>query len=258
MRKFIIIAGGGKFGKKAIDFAKNNNYDAIVIDSDPNCFASSFINKNKGLEEIIASISSNTQETNIYFLNSEIKVIPIILKELNPDYIIPVVPIHLLANLIIDFFSKNNIKLIPNKEKVKEFSLNYNKHLILSINDLNGTAYLSYAKKNEICPDNCIGPPKFCPTFKREKPITITNSLKKFFNVKKNFLINTKENFLELYILFESYQLIPGLGGLKGKEIITLLKNLETYLPNLKDNNFYIIIATSCNCHGIINFYSKE
>ena len=35
----ILIAGGGKFGEKAVQFAKEKEYNTLIIDRDPNCYA---------------------------------------------------------------------------------------------------------------------------------------------------------------------------------------------------------------------------
>ncbi len=35
--KFLIIVGGGKFGKIALDFAKENKFTTLLIDNNPDC-----------------------------------------------------------------------------------------------------------------------------------------------------------------------------------------------------------------------------
>ena len=116
--------------------------------------------------------------------------------------------------------------------------------------------YLSYAKIDEICPDNCSGPISYCPNFKREKPQTITQYLKSYYGTSNSISIK-KEEVSEVTIIIESYQLLPGLGGLKGNDIQNILKFLRDNMDFLSSRKFNMIIATTCNCHGVINFYKN-
>ena len=120
-----------------------------------------------------------------------------------------------------------------------------------------GVVYLSYAKIDEICPDNCPGPISYCPTFQRKKPVTITEYLKNYYGTINSVNIK-KDKITEIVIINESYQLMPGLGGLKGEDIQNSLKILRENLDILNKQEFNIIIATTCNCHGVINFYKSS
>lgn len=41
----LLIVGRGKFGEKALNYAKSQKYRAIVIDKDPNCLCSQYAAK---------------------------------------------------------------------------------------------------------------------------------------------------------------------------------------------------------------------
>jgi len=43
--KFLIIVGGGKFGKKALDFAMTNDFTTFLIDINPDCFCAKYTDK---------------------------------------------------------------------------------------------------------------------------------------------------------------------------------------------------------------------
>ena len=66
-----------------------------------------------------------------------------------------------------------------------------------------------------------------------------------------------KEEISEIIIINESYQLMPGLGGLKGNDIRDILKVLRDNMDFLSHQKFDMVIATTCNCHGVINFYNN-
>ncbi|MGB9927015.1 MAG: hypothetical protein ACPK85_01265 [Methanosarcina sp.] len=118
-----------------------------------------------------------------------------------------------------------------------------------------GILFLSYARAGEICPDGCPGPRTHCPTFDRKKPETVTEYVRKLRKTLPGWV-------------FESYQMKPGIGGLKGEdfkenclEIFEFLKsNLE--IQNVKELNRseqfekkIFFVATTCTCHGVLNLF---
>jgi len=255
--KIIIIAGGGKYGDKAVNYALNNDYTVILIDSNPNCEAAKYANLTTlNIDNIISNLES-TIPKQLYFLNQDIAVLNDLLEKVKPEYVIPVVPIHLMAKIVEDFLSKNSIKLFPDNESLFKFVKHDDLNLILDKNPNQGILYLSYAKIDETCPDMCACPLNYCPNLNREKPITITEYVKNFLEMTN--LIRAKENKNnELLIVLNSYQLTSGLGGLKGEEVSIILEKLKNKIDALKKKKFNLTIATACNCHGVISFYKNK
>ncbi len=252
----VIIAGGGKFGLKAIDFIKKNNFKTVLIDSDPNCFAAEFASKRFDTLEDFNLHLKDLKDGEIYFLNTNVLIVLDLIEELNPKYIIPVVPVHLMASFITSFLLRSSIILTPNNNLTEDFLEHIDPELLLNQMNEEGVAYLSYAKIDEICPDNCSGPISYCPNFKREKPKTITQYLTSYYGTFNSVNIK-KEEISEIIIINESYQLMPGLGGLKGNDIRDILKVLRDNMDFLSHQKFDMVIATTCNCHGVINFYKN-
>ncbi len=255
--EFLIIAGGGKFGLRAIDFAKKHEFITLIIDINPKCPASNLVdNIFNEFEEIIEEYKS-LKKKKIYLLNQDISIINNILKDLNVEYIVPVVPIHLLALIMKNLLIEHSIKIRGNQAETKNFIQNANPDLLLSNDIEQGITCLSYANIDEKCPENCMGPFSFCPNFKREKPITITKYIKDYFNMSN--ILKIKENKItEVIIILESIQLMPGLGALKGKEVIEVIETIKRRISMLESTKFNLFIATTCNCHGIINFFTKK
>ncbi|TFF92819.1 MAG: hypothetical protein EU544_06805 [Promethearchaeota archaeon] len=252
-RKFLLIAGGGKFGLKAIQYGLDHNYVIIVIDSDPNCAAANISNVISKSRQEVLSKKNELPPDKIYFIQDDILILDSLIKELRPEYVIPVVPIHLLAVLIKKQLKPFSLSLESAPSCLKDFLSNANPELILSNDPKKGVIYLSYAKGDEICPENCMGPPGYCPNFDREKPITITKYLQESFKVSGNFQIHSNHK-KALIIILESQQLTAGLGGLKGSDLLNVFDNLQANLSILK-KEFYLAIATTCNCHGVLNFF---
>lgn len=253
----LIIAGGGKFGKKALGFAKKNKYKTILIDKNPTCFCSSYATRKF---ETLGDFYSKIEEIEageVFFLIHDISIIYEFLVKFEPTYFIPVIPIHLSALIINNFLrEKININLTPNEDITIKFVSSTNKELLLTHSLEEGVAYLSYAKIDEVCPDNCFGPENFCPNFNREKPITITKYLQNYFEINNGFRI-LEQDIIKINLIIESIQLIPGLGGLKGDDLNDIFKKLEEKFDAISTQKFSLIIATACNCHGVINFYKN-
>jgi hypothetical protein len=249
----LLIVGGGKFGEKALNYAKKKKYRAVIIDKDPNCLCSQYaIRLYKNIEQLKEDLMKSKKE-DLFFLNKNIVSTFDVIKTIDLEYIIPVVPEHLMAHLIKKFLQNHSINLKIDLDAYERFLSQVNQGLLISKSKEQGLVCLSYAQRGEICPNNCIGPEDYCPNFQREKPITITNYLKSIYNVKNSLKIIRNED-LFFYNINESIQLKSGLGGLKGENIQRILNKLEKHKKNFLDQNSYFVITTSCNCHGVINF----
>ncbi|TFG02674.1 MAG: hypothetical protein EU542_04430 [Promethearchaeota archaeon] len=255
--KFVLIAGGGKYGKKAIEYVKKQGYKGIVIDSEPNCAAANQSDfKISGIEKYKV-IKEHLKAGSIIFLNSDISVINKVMEKVNPKYIIPVVPVHLTLLIIKNFLTENSMDLVTDSETLNHYSQKVHSELLLGAHPTQGTIYLSYAKINETCPDNCPGPSDYCPNFKREKPITITAHAKDILCMSNLFKL-IKNDVNQVFIVNESHQLMPGLGGLRGNEMKFILDKLKESISLLRDKTFKLITATTCNCHGVLSFFKKK
>ena len=102
----------------------------------------------------------------------------------------------------------------------------------------------------------CACPLNYCPNLNREKPLTITEYVKDFFDMTKLIKVEENKN-NEILIVLNSYQLTSGLGGIKGKDVNIILETLNKKISALKQKKFKLLIATTCNCHGVISFYKN-
>ncbi len=256
-KKFIIV-GGGKFGLKALEYSIRQGYVTILIDSDSNCSAKKYADKK--LEEVAQLMYLLTHEPKknwVYFLNRDVSVLYYLLKEISAEFIVPTVPVHVIAALITQILNTNMIQVVKDENATKRFAESANKDLMLSANPSEAYICLSYAKEGEICPDNCSGPEDLCPTFKRKKSIPITKYLADSFNQSSLFEMKGEDP-IKIGVLVQSVQLAPGLGAISGEAVTWIYKKLNDNLELFKTKNWEIAVGTSCNCHGIVNFYKKQ
>ncbi|AKB12410.1 hypothetical protein SAMN02910340_02136 [Methanosarcina thermophila] len=216
----------------------------------------------------------------IYFCKMDLKHIPFLLSYGIPEYIIPAVPCHAVAYMLSELLkfplepAKNeSLEKIEDKSQkgsspVTELIIGpENKRLMTFFEKLaasfpadviagrypeHGMLFFSYAREGEICPDGCPGPRDRCPTFGRIKPETITEYAGKLRQSLPGWV-------------FESHQMKPGTGGLKGKEFKQNLLEIFEFVRAFKENKSgerlenpedrAFFIATTCTCHGVLNLF---
>lgn len=241
--------------------------------------------KNEGKREIENKEKNNEPET--YFYKMDMHNIPYLFTLGIPEYIIPAVPCHAVAYMLAEFLKFFNPELCTDegregKSPVKELFIRpedsrlrsffedtavaFPEDVIAGRYPEHGMLFLSYAREGEICPDGCPGPKDRCPTFGRKKPETITEYTGKLVNKLPGWV-------------FESHQMKPGIGGLKGKELKQNLLEITEFVKKVQKNNNVdrnkdksrneddgvnkaekvkeraFFIATTCTCHGVLNLF---
>jgi hypothetical protein len=90
-----------------------------------------------------------------------------------------------------------------------------------------------------------MGPEGYCPNFNRVKLKTINQYVKDITDTEAGWV-------------FESYQMKQGIGGLKGEDFKIIILDIMGYVKKVCEErrNETFFIATTCNCHGVINLFS--
>lgn len=234
--------------------------------------------ESKGENSERETIEGNN-DAGAYFYRMDLDNIPFLLSLGIPEYIIPAVPCHAIAYILSNFLK---LPLKPGKEENPEEVLEKSQMEDRPVTELfirpederlmsffekleasfpedviagrypeYGMLFFSYAREGEICPDGCPGPRDRCPTFGWKKSETITGYIK---------ILQDLPGWV-----FESYQMKPGIGGLKGNEfkqnLLEILEFLRAFeenrseegFENLEDRTFFV--ATTCTCHGVLNLF---
>ncbi|TQD23909.1 hypothetical protein [Methanolobus vulcani] len=264
---YYLVLGGGKIGSDFARYAREKSFSfVVIIDVDKSSNASNS-SVTVGREELLNLIKyfhkSKSKSDNVYFHCMDVRNVPEILEAGIPEFIIPAVPTHAVVNMAIDMlgsFSSGNlisaVQIADNDEKMTAY---FNgilsllpENIVVFNSPKDGAIMLSYAKMGEICPDNCMGPAEYCYNFKREKPETITAYARKLLPIYKGWV-------------FESCQMKPGIGGIRGVDfkeyMLSLMEHVKSVSEKrdsctIKDRVFFI--ATTCNCHGIMNLLEVQ
>ncbi|MDY0388735.1 MAG: hypothetical protein RBT65_16750 [Methanolobus sp.] len=257
---YYLVLGGGKIGNDFLRYAKERSFPfVVVIDIDEAAEASNnsiAVERKKLLSLIGTYKESKESESNAYFHCMDVRDIPLILEAGIPEYIIPAVPTHALANMAIDLlgsvYSRPLISDISIKERdEKQIAYFHNiiselpEEIVVFNSHSDAVIMLSYAKMGEICPDNCLGAEKYCYNFNRKKPETITAYVRELLSTHKGWM-------------FESYQMKPGIGGIKGIEFKEHLLSIMEHVnyPRLKSVSlsFYVPFKRTED-YGIVDMY---
>jgi hypothetical protein len=279
IRGYYLVLGGGKVGSSFLRYAKKAHIPLVlIIDSDdraPASLSAEVVNDREQAADVIRSLAAQ-QENNTsmnpfsdeggtgasarpricFYLTDVHDIFPLLVHGL-PEFIIPAGPSHAAADMLaaaLDFGQGSLVRKLSvngNDEEVMTFFESlvsaFPKGIVAGSYPEHGTIFFSYAQPGEICPDNCPGPKNYCSTFSRIKPRTITSYVREAALAYPGHV-------------FESYQMKPGIGGIRG---IDLKENIVSAMgrvrdleqssqehPGLKERSFFI--ATTCNCHGVM------
>jgi len=211
-----IIVGGGKYGCAAVEYLRKKSRGFVLVDKDPNCLAV----KRFGLKPS-AQIGTEGE----YFLQGEIATVLELIDALKPEYVFPTAPIHIAAEL-----AKIKFDLAPWAEAVNNILPKLPSAVVLWAG--NGNLVVSYNRDKQ-CVEKCVSP-EVCPSTRIRKPCTMDRLMK--FACPEGFIL-------------VSHQLAPGMGALKGSELLEFFGWAE------KKERF--VIATACSCHGFFTAFQK-
>ena len=212
-----IIVGGGKYGCIAVDYLRKNGQGFVLVDKDPNCLATKRFRLNPP-----AQIGRDGE----HFLEGDVAQVLGLIGRLKPDYVFPTAPIHIAAEL-----AKSKFELAPWAEVIDCILVNLPPSVVLRSGS--GNLVVSYNRDNA-CLERCEAP-EVCPVTRKRKPCTMDKLMK--FAYPEG-------------ILLVSCQLAPGMGALKGSELLEFLAQAE------KKDKF--VVATACGCHGFFSALKKK
>jgi hypothetical protein len=212
-----IIAGGGKYGCYAIEFLRHKGKGFAVVDIDPNCLAV----KRFGIKASEHTIISEGE----HFVHGDLSTVLELIEALKPEYVFPTAPVHIAADL-----AKIKFDLKPWPEAVNSILPKLPEVVVLQAG--RGKLVVSYNRDND-CVEKCAMP-ETCPSTQVRKPCTMAK-LMRFASPEAFILI--------------SHSMAPGLGALKGSELVEFLDWAETREK--------FVVGTACDCHGVFTAFQK-
>ncbi|MFX1465757.1 MAG: hypothetical protein ACFFA5_04730 [Promethearchaeota archaeon] len=228
----ILVIGGGKVGYNALTFCKKNNFSVIIVDSNPHCKVRSEVDLIEINHDFDNIKEVQAGQSILFVINESLNELPSLIQEFKFEYIIPAIPVHVMAKLTYVYLNQKNIEVKPSPDLIHLIKRRVSPNLIHSYDEKEAIIVASFMPLDQKCSPNCC---EFmeCPVtgIQKSKPLHgIFNDACKGFPAK----------------ILVSEQLEPNLGGIPGHST----KELFNFLDLLNEK---MIIGTACVCHGIIN-----
>ena len=149
----------------------------------------------------------------------------------DPDLIIPVVPIHLAFQWVLEQLPQahdaRTTVAVPETVATR---------LPNPSRGPNGELYLSYA--DFLCPENCSEKGDICTYTRRPRPGVLWQTLR---NLKVDGFSS---------VVVQSRQLAPGIGGFTPED-------LRLSLAAVRQAPGPVLFSTACKCHGVMNALAR-
>jgi hypothetical protein len=203
-----IIAGGGKYGCKAVEYLRGKRRGFVLVDKNPSCLARE-----------IFGLKSNARlgAEGEYFIQGDLSTVSELIDSQKPEYVFPTVPMHVAAEL-----AKIRFKLKPWAEEVNSIIAKLPSNIILQAG--RGNLIVSF-NRDEKCVEFCEAP-EVCPSTRKSRPCTMDKLMR--FACSEGFILI-------------SHQMAPGMGALKGIELLEFFEWAE------KKERFVVGIACDCH-----------
>jgi hypothetical protein len=232
--KLVFVMGGGNFGTRALRYLTAKNAKVLVVDVNPDCLASSEVDVQA--TDLGASDSLEDGQS-AFFVGDAVEYLLLLLETKVPDLVVTAIPGNAFAKAVEWWLSNRGYTFKPYRKAVSGVLENIPKSLVSFVDEDSAVIVVSYMPSNMRCRDDCMPPKDFCAVTGRPKLASMDKLL--------GFSVH---NHADVAMIFTSKQLRGGLGAINGKELVSLLKRLET-----NQKPFTLAIGTACDCHGVLN-----
>jgi hypothetical protein len=161
-----------------------------------------------------------------HFIHGDLSTALELIEALKPEYVFPTAPVHIAADL-----AKIKFDLEPWPEAINTILHKLPEVVVLKTGK--GKLVASFNRDND-CVEKC-SMPEVCPSSQIRRPCTMTKLIR----------FASPEAFLLI-----SYSMAPGMGAIKGSELLDFFNWAK---PREK-----FIVATTCDCHGVLNALQKR
>lgn len=203
-----LVAGAGHFGARACRElrARHPHWRIVVADLDPS-----------RLEPLVSEKTEVRRADAVELLEE-------FLEKETLRWVIPAVPFHLVHAWIM--------RVLSRCREVKRVSIPTDLEVPNPLPGAQGDLYTSYATFR--CPEHCSEPRGRCTVTGERRPVAL-------FDLLKHLRVET-----HTVVGIRSYQLAPGVGGLRREDLVSLLEEAREAMRPL-------IVFTACRCHGVLS-----
>ena len=232
--KLIFVMGGGKFGTNALRYFTDKDAKVLVADINHDCLAHSQVNF---ISDQIDVFDSLVGGQSALVIGDAVEILLATIKRHNLDLLVTAIRGNAIAKIVEVYVTKHGKKFEPYTSAFSEVLKSIPESLVSFTDNDSATIVVSYMPANLRCRENCFPPKGFCPETGRLKQATMYKRL--MFSIF---------GLTDVSGVLMSKQFTGGLGAIEGKDLLSLLKQLD----NIK-SPYIIAVGSACDCHGIIN-----
>lgn len=200
-----LVVGGGKYGTAAAGYLRARGIPFVLVDPDPCCAAAHML---QGTGESFRFVPGGINEALRVFLSC------------SPDRVFPAAPVHVAAEMVS---AASGLGECPGGISALLASIPTG----LTAGTRGGSVFLSL-NRDSTCLPECPSP-ELCPVTGEDRTFPLHEQLRRHLP--------------DAFIL-ESVQVAPGLGAVRGPDLMTVFKRCREMER--------ATIATACRCHGVV------
>lgn len=232
--KLVFVMGGGKFGTNALCYFEERGAKVLVADVNPDCLASQEVDF---VSESVDVFDSLKQGQSVLVVGDAVDLLLDALKLRELDLVVTAIQGNAVAKAVEAYVAKQGMKFEPYSEAVSDVLMNIPESLVSFVDEDSAVVVVSYMPSGSRCRENCVPPKGVCAVTGKPKPSTMDKRLE--FSVF---------GLTDVSGVLVSRQLTGGLGAIEGKDLRSLLTELD-----LVKVPCTVAVGTACDCHGVLN-----
>lgn len=236
--RLVVVAGGGHFGAKAVEYAKKAGARVVILDTDPDCAAAWFANWTFRTFEN-GTLFDLRGGTAALFVQDAVDSLLLLLRTMTPDYIAPALPGHLTGWVMERWLRSRGLRANPAPKAAKKVAAAMPEGTVLQTDAKNGVVVTSHMPLGSRCRVPCQQPPDRCATTGRAKA-----------GPMHDLLARAAVENADLSRVLVSRLLGPEAGCFGGPGLASLIADAGRLSPP-----YTLAVGTSCGCHGIMNVF---
>jgi hypothetical protein len=233
LKDLCVCVGGGSIGTKAARAALEMGCAVLLVDERPDCLAAPLA---RTTHSSIDAVPLGRRGEAHLLLGDATPTLLDILEQAVPDMVVPAVRGHFAALLAREYVARSGGALIPERELLRESLLSIPGEKVILSDEKEGVLMLSHMPEGRECNPNCSQPGR-CPVTGKWHEVPMHSLIARALAGKGE---------RHIVLVTES---MGRVGLLRGQQLLSMLSGLDTMSKGDR-----AAIATTCGCHGIINF----
>lgn len=230
---FVFCAGGGAVGTAGANTALSQGMSVVVMDTRPDCQACQSDNVDV---TTLSAVDPERTDVIQFVVGDSVDGLLQLCRTRVPDLVIPAIGGHFAARVAVEYLSQRDTKIVPCPPLLDRMVRRFPEDELLSRDEANAVLVASMMPAGGTCETDCPQP-RMCPVTGRYRRIPMHELIGS---------IVAEETDRSVVLTVGT---LGSVGVIAGSDLLGMFRQLE----GLGERDTFAI-ATSCKCHGIVNF----